>query len=345
MTAVIAPLSNTTLSGHGSLPRKGSYASNSSDNNNVLDLPPIGNGVRVRSRPSSGSNSQKRNSLPENGYVGHLTVNQQTYSSFPRTTQQRPPKISVNTNPNDGRSKRSPLSPASTGSTTSSPMSGNNMGPVKVRGPLKSWSSTEQTLPAANQKLETLFERQNTNNNTKGNNESNKNNKGLQQETSTRARHESTGNSSSGVYSRLDSKAAKRGSLYHSSQSNNTNKGNGVYKPGLQRYKSEQNISQQQKSRTTRPLRQVKSQGQLSHFNLHNSRSIPNLLSAEHSDHWQYENGDAFDSESDNEKDSRIMEWIIGVEQLAEPPPEPPAVIDEDPPQTDTAIHIVYEES
>ncbi|XP_013397934.1 uncharacterized protein LOC106164536 [Lingula anatina] len=43
----------------------------------------------------------------------------------------------------------------------------------------------------------------------------------------------------------------------------------------------------------------------------------------------------------DGEQDERIIQWLLGVES-AEHPPEP-VIIDEEPSQTDTAIHIVYQ--
>lgn len=52
---------------------------------------------------------------------------------------------------------------------------------------------------------------------------------------------------------------------------------------------------------------------------------------------------EVYDSDSDVEKDSRVIDWIIGVNEVAEPPEE--QVIDyvDEPPQRDTAIRIVYE--
>ena len=52
---------------------------------------------------------------------------------------------------------------------------------------------------------------------------------------------------------------------------------------------------------------------------------------------------DTYNSDSDTEKDSRVIEWIIGVTEVAEPPEE--QVIDylDEPPQRDTAIRIVYD--
>ena len=44
---------------------------------------------------------------------------------------------------------------------------------------------------------------------------------------------------------------------------------------------------------------------------------------------------------SDGERNNRIVEWLIGV-QSAERPPSPEILQEEEPPQTDTAIHVVY---
>lgn len=51
-------------------------------------------------------------------------------------------------------------------------------------------------------------------------------------------------------------------------------------------------------------------------------------------------NGGQADDGSDGEKNDRIVEWLIGVES-AEPPPTP-EISEEEPSQTDTAIHVVY---
>lgn len=52
---------------------------------------------------------------------------------------------------------------------------------------------------------------------------------------------------------------------------------------------------------------------------------------------------DTFDSDSDTEKDSRVIEWIIGVNSVAEPPEEQVIEYADEPPQRDTAIRIVYD--
>jgi hypothetical protein len=49
------------------------------------------------------------------------------------------------------------------------------------------------------------------------------------------------------------------------------------------------------------------------------------------------------DSDSDGEKDQRVIEWIIGVSDVAEPPEEQLIEHTDEPPQRDTAIRIVYE--
>ncbi|XP_045180452.2 uncharacterized protein LOC123539765 [Mercenaria mercenaria] len=49
------------------------------------------------------------------------------------------------------------------------------------------------------------------------------------------------------------------------------------------------------------------------------------------------------DSDTDSEKDQRVIDWIIGVNDVAEPPEEPLIEHADEPPQRDTAIRIVYE--
>jgi len=51
------------------------------------------------------------------------------------------------------------------------------------------------------------------------------------------------------------------------------------------------------------------------------------------------------DSDSDSSKDQFIIDWIIGLEsEEVEDPPEPDIEYLEHPPQTDTAVHIVYDD-
>jgi len=50
-----------------------------------------------------------------------------------------------------------------------------------------------------------------------------------------------------------------------------------------------------------------------------------------------------YDSDTDSDKDQRVMDWIIGVNSVAEPPEEPDIEYVDEPPQRDTAIRIVYD--
>ncbi|KAL4217749.1 hypothetical protein ACF0H5_022489 [Mactra antiquata] len=50
-----------------------------------------------------------------------------------------------------------------------------------------------------------------------------------------------------------------------------------------------------------------------------------------------------YDSDTDSEKDQRVLEWVIGVAEIAEPPEEPLIEHTDEPPQRDTAIRIVYD--
>lgn len=49
------------------------------------------------------------------------------------------------------------------------------------------------------------------------------------------------------------------------------------------------------------------------------------------------------ESYSDDEKEERIIQWLLGVQVLAEPPPIMPDLDHPEPQQTDTAIHVVYD--
>nr|KAG5694786.1 hypothetical protein BaRGS_019163 [Batillaria attramentaria] len=53
--------------------------------------------------------------------------------------------------------------------------------------------------------------------------------------------------------------------------------------------------------------------------------------------------GQSGDSEEEEEKSVRIREWLDGLE-FADAPPDPVIDYADDPPQTDTAVHIVYGE-
>lgn len=50
-----------------------------------------------------------------------------------------------------------------------------------------------------------------------------------------------------------------------------------------------------------------------------------------------------YDSDTDSEKDQRVLQWVIGVTEIAEPPEEPLIEHTDEPPQRDTAIRIVYD--
>lgn len=50
-----------------------------------------------------------------------------------------------------------------------------------------------------------------------------------------------------------------------------------------------------------------------------------------------------YDSDSDGDKDQRVMNWLIGTQEVAEPPEEPNIEHTDEPPQRDTAIRIVYD--
>ncbi|ESO85298.1 hypothetical protein LOTGIDRAFT_167875 [Lottia gigantea] len=55
-------------------------------------------------------------------------------------------------------------------------------------------------------------------------------------------------------------------------------------------------------------------------------------------------NDDLSESESEEEFDERVLEWLEGVRE-AEAPPEQEIVYEDTPPQSDNAIHIVYQDS
>lgn len=61
------------------------------------------------------------------------------------------------------------------------------------------------------------------------------------------------------------------------------------------------------------------------------------------SDESTHERDYNYDSEGEGDKDQRVMNWIIGTNNVAEPPEEPLIEHSDEPPQRDTAIRIVYE--
>ncbi len=77
---------------------------------------------------------------------------------------------------------------------------------------------------------------------------------------------------------------------------------------------------------------------------LKQSKSTPNIRASTgpvHSENLKNQNSTQ-DVESDCEKDRRIREWLMGVESSDPDRPETPIINEEEPVQTDTAIHIVY---
>ncbi|XP_046551645.1 uncharacterized protein LOC124261379 [Haliotis rubra] len=71
------------------------------------------------------------------------------------------------------------------------------------------------------------------------------------------------------------------------------------------------------------------------------SQGYPDRVSEELKNR-QLQNGE--DSENETERLERIFEWLRGVQFDAEEPPEQVIDYSDDPPQTDTAVHIVYGE-
>ncbi|KAK6167321.1 hypothetical protein SNE40_021382 [Patella caerulea] len=69
------------------------------------------------------------------------------------------------------------------------------------------------------------------------------------------------------------------------------------------------------------------------------------------SDHIKFQIGDDDDDDDDDESEpdeatkERVLQWLDEVDGEAEDPPEPDFVYEDTPPQTDSAIHIVYGES
>ena len=72
--------------------------------------------------------------------------------------------------------------------------------------------------------------------------------------------------------------------------------------------------------------------------------SLPNGVRSGARIDFELGGGGSEDSEEEEERSLRIREWLLGLE-FVEPPEEPVIEYEDDPPQTDTALHIVYQES
>ncbi len=129
---------------------------------------------------------------------------------------------------------------------------------------------------------------------------------------------------------------------------------------GLHRVRSDQNIYSKYSTQgggvpartgnNSRARQRLSSQGSNRGHGIGQSKSNPNFQSlslVENNNHRNIENGrgtrdDVFEDVC--EKDQRIMDWLIGIENEAEIP-ETPEILHEEPTQTDTAIHIVYDDN
>lgn len=108
--------------------------------------------------------------------------------------------------------------------------------------------------------------------------------------------------------------------------------------------KSSNNIFQRQKTLSVDKTENLVSTRQRSTGNLNGMRKYSSQLVLNSNNSGNMEDNNA-DSDSDPEKDQYIIDWIIGVaNEDIEPPPEPEIEYHDAPPQTDTAVHIVYNE-
>ena len=148
--------------------------------------------------------------------------------------------------------------------------------------------------------------------------------------------------------SSIDLTKTDRNNNHNNSQNANNNKGGSIIKRAgatLPRHRSEQKLSDLS---LARPTTMTKSNEMLDNVNA--------LRKASKSSEGERERGltksaefaalgRADECESDDDRAERILAWLHNVEKFAEPPPEVDSedLDDEVPPQTDTAIHIVYE--
>lgn len=115
--------------------------------------------------------------------------------------------------------------------------------------------------------------------------------------------------------------------------------------PKVEARKRSQDRTHSSSNAQSKPMRKTTSQPQLGKSSqgedVLNAQNLRRLQGGEH-----VESNDEEDEEQDETvRNERIIQWLIGVETSAEKPPSPAPVVEDGPTQTDTAIHIVYEES
>ena len=116
----------------------------------------------------------------------------------------------------------------------------------------------------------------------------------------------------------------------------------------IKRVNSDKNIIENSSKKNSKHAPKSVKNSQTSHLNgMRKSQSALELAYNREdgrSDESAQDKDIAYDSDSEGDKDQRVLSWIIGVHNVAEPPEEPLIEHTDEPPQRDTAIRIVYGE-
>lgn len=306
----------------------------------TAELPPIAN--RPDSARSKRSSRDSPNGIPKPTAIRRY---------------ERPELISVDSPTDSGViPKRSHYSPGSTGSSNQSlsnksgqgqtPGHAHNPGFLKYRN--NTWCATETTA-----KLETLLERNGVQQNHQPSGATNNKVSGTAAPQTARMRHRFPSTTDSST----PSGQATLGQKTHS-MSNLTKISDATYSKnnvrttrqstGLRHGRSEQALNKRNVPAAKRHSVGTTSQTTFEPRRtgiLRHSVSQPAIKSDQPLNASNLLKGNRLgsqdSSESDSELNGRIMDWLVGVEQAVAPPN--PTITDEEPCQTDTAIHIVYE--
>lgn len=293
-------------------------------------------------------------SIPQSSYGNGTNANGNSGTSFPETTNgvtktvirrtEKPEKISIDS-PVDSRLKSSPLSPKSASSggsghgtpgSLSSRSGQSNPKNENMRvNRTKSWVAPDSgTSPT---KLETLFERQQI---TINSNSNKKHLKGTSQKIYSGLRR----NSTQGDLSRRTKAVLPRNLSDPKMHRNNDTRGYSrsskpPHHPSHHHQTTKRLDSRGDTDKSKNDSRH--NSGKNSSSNLSQER-LYTLEAMGRQESSATETTAADEDEDDAFERDRIIQWLIGVESSAEEPPLQPD-IEDDPPQTDTAIHIVYE--
>lgn len=338
----------------------------------VAELPPI-SGSSSKHRPGSGK-SRRSSTHSQGSRTGGSGNTGETTEIVPINGVAEIPRPSM--------TKRSNRSPGSTGgssghgysSGTSPRISGNGSNEAVGRSRAKSSpeGNTVNNVAATktDSKLETLFE-QRTHHWPAGEERSRRINNSTVPTPSQQSRAATNGIGKKGSETFHRTKSFTNLSKVSGSSKNGTQGRNGTSQipskgrlTSLQRVPSEQNMGKGVGSNNIRRRNQssnnAPSQNNAKQKTMRSSKSTPNFTSASQVAATQSQskltslNGQldpevtslsdqVFSDPEEEEREQRIIDWLIGVENEEAERPPTPCIVEEEPAQTDTAIHIVYD--